>query len=211
MRMHVITDLWNYKIDPFFSVNHHSDRPFHQMWTPSYSCTQEDCWAIRMPAISRRPGLGHSSKSHSSPESTQASGSGIIPAHEIIIAAVCYPIHIYRNPNKCRHVVAQWGTMAYPRPGTREGGVSGTNPVWHQADDGSPLHGHSVKATPWDHLRCSHITSLDHSVQPNTRSAPPSGLGFDAESRLWLWAARLCPRAGWLFCQSGSAWWLAPV
>lgn len=45
MCMHVITDLWNSIIDPYFSVNHHSDRPFHQMWTPSYSCTQEDCWA----------------------------------------------------------------------------------------------------------------------------------------------------------------------
>lgn len=165
-----------------------------------------------MPAISRRPGLRHSSRSHSSPEFTQASGSGIIPdPWNNNWCRLLSDTYLPEHPNKCRHVVAQWGTMAYPRPGTREGEVSGTNPVWHQADVGSLLHGHSVKATPWDHLRCNHITSLDHSVQPNTRSAPPSGLGFDAESRLWLWAARLCPRAGWLFCRSGSAWWLAPV
>lgn len=67
--------------------------------------------------------------------------------------------------------------MAYPRQGRRAGLVAPTQ-CGIQADVGSPLHGHSVGATPWDHLRCNHITSLDRSVQPNMRSAPASGLGF---------------------------------
>lgn len=77
------------------------------------------------------------------------------------------------------HSEARWHIHV---EGTGEGGACGTNPVWHQADVGSVLHGHSVKATPWDQLRCNHITSLDQSVQPNTRSAPPSGLGFTQEA-----------------------------
>lgn len=122
--------------------------------------------------------MDDSSRSHSSPESMQASGSRIIPGPLNsnccrLLSATLFT-RTFKRMQKCCCTVRHDGHVHVQR----EGGVSGTNPVWHRADVGSPLHGRSVKATPWDHLRCNHITSLDHSVQPNTRSAPPSGLGF---------------------------------
>lgn len=130
-----------------------------------------------MLAISRRPELDDSSRSHFSPQSLQALGSRIIPGPwNNNCCRLLSDTYLPEHSNGCRHAVAQWGTMAYPRQGGRAGWVAPTQ-CGIQADVGSPLHSHSVRATPWDHLRCNHITCLDRSIA-NMRSAPASRLGF---------------------------------
>lgn len=77
---------------------------------------------IRMPAISRRPELDDSSRSHSSPESTQALGSRIIPGPwNNNCCRLLSDTYLPEHPNGCRHAVAQWGAMAYPRQGGGQG------------------------------------------------------------------------------------------
>lgn len=124
---------------------------------------------------------------------------------EIIIAVARYLIHIYRNTHTgCTQVVAQWCTMAQPRPDRGRGRCRQPSVASKQML-ALPSTVSQSGATPRDHLRCSRIPILDQSEErAGVRGSVHAekqvmAMGGPAlsQGRLGVWAARGLP-GDWL-------------